>query len=130
MASYDSPGYVDRTPAGPVSQHTGAPGSGPQAFPDAAAAPSRGTIGDSALVIPSGASTVNGDRVQVSPLDTLSGPQADLYSGADVNTLSSITGDMAGHSGAGAGTVQGAGNPNAAPIGSLAAQIQAARRRS
>ena len=27
MASYDSPGFQDRTPAGPVNQSTGAPGS-------------------------------------------------------------------------------------------------------
>jgi hypothetical protein len=134
MASYDSAGHRDPLPGLPDFQShdsgLSAPGASPQAFPDASATPERGTVADSAFVVPAGASTANGDRVTVGPLDTLSGPQADLYAGADANPLSGLPGDWVGHSGAGRGRVGGPGNPNAVSVPSLATQAENARRHS
>jgi hypothetical protein len=110
---------------------TGAPGSQATGLPDASALPdTAGTHGDSAFITPVLDSIVSGDRVTVGPLDTLVGGQADLYGGTDPNLLSSVPGVQAGNTGAGVGSVQGAGNPNAVPIGDLSSQINAARRPS
>jgi hypothetical protein len=109
MASYDSPGYGDRTPAGPVAQTTGVTGSQPTQVPDASAEPGRGTVGSSALVVPVSGSVINGDRVEVGPMDTLVGHQADVYSGADADPLSGLAGNLLGTTGLGRGKVLGGG---------------------
>jgi len=130
MASYDSPGFTDMTPAGPVNQHTGAPGSGPTVYPSADSIPdslAAGTVGSTAVVTPFSGSLVNADVVHVGAADTLSGPQADQYSGSDPDGFLGLTGDQAGHSGAGTGHVSSPGNPNAIPVGDLASQVSAAR---
>lgn len=63
MGSYDSPGYGDRTPAGMVTESTGYGGSQATDVPTATTSyPSAGTTMNSAFVVPSGGSTVNGDR--------------------------------------------------------------------
>jgi hypothetical protein len=128
MGSYDSPGFQDTTPAGPVNEHTGAPGSQPTGFIDASAYTDvAGTHGSSAFVSPGFDSIALGSRVTVSPVDVLVPSQADLYAGGDANPLSAVPGDLAGQSGAGAGRVRGGGNPNAEPAGSLADQIASAQ---
>jgi hypothetical protein len=111
MGGYDSPGYGDRTPAGAVHEDTGFEGSRPDDVPTAAAAyDTTGTTMASAFVVPSGASTISGDRTPVGPLDTLVGLQADLYVGSDENVLSGgVSGDAVGFTGLGRGHVYGPG---------------------
>lgn len=105
MGSYDNPGYSDRTPAGSVNESTGLGGSQATQVPTATTSyPSMGTTVNSAFVVPSGASTVNGDRVPAGPLDTLVGLQADLYTGPDPNELTAgLSGDAVGSTGIGHG---------------------------
>jgi hypothetical protein len=112
VGSYDSPGFIDRTPAGRVLEHTGAGGSQPSGVPDTSAEPGTGTIGFSALIVPVGASTLSGDRVQVGVADTNVGRQQDLYSGSDGDLIAGIPGDYLGHTGAGKGHVTGPAHPN------------------
>jgi hypothetical protein len=113
MGSYDSPSWTDRTPAGVVAQTTGLGGSQPTEVPDASAEPGRGTIGNSALVVPVSGSVINGDRVTVGPLDTLVGHQADVYSGSDGDPISGLPGDYLGQTGIGKGHVLGGGGQRA-----------------
>lgn len=113
MASYDSPGFQDRTPAGPVPRMTGASGSSPGPYPATDSVPdslSGGTIGNQAVVVPSGASVVNADRVTVGPSDTLVGAEAYAY-GPDRDPLTGIGADL-GQTGAGMGSTM-AMHPNA-----------------
>jgi hypothetical protein len=104
MASYDQPGFQDRTPAGPVVQSTGAPGSpsaGAVPDTDSAAGVEGGTIGSSAVVTPPGGSLVNADRVEVSPADVLVSSQALSY-GPARDPLTGVGAEL-GQTGAGAG---------------------------
>jgi hypothetical protein len=132
MASYDSSGFQDMTPAGPVIEFTGAAGSPTLgALPDtdsAGAAAELGTIGSSAFVVPNFGSLVNGVRVNISPSDSLVSSQAGVY-GAAADPLTGIGSEL-GSSGAGEGAVAGPRHPNAQSVGSLASQIEAARRPS
>lgn len=109
MSNYDSPGYMDRTPAGAVVENTGLAGSQATEVPTTTTTyPTMGTTADSAFVVPSGGSTVNGDRVPVGPLDTLVGLQADQYTGSDPDVLNGgVPGDFMGQSGIGKGHVLG-----------------------
>ena len=105
MASYDSPGWVDRTPGGPVVQGTGAPGSAPGPFPATDSVPgslAAGTSPTSAVVTPYAGSLVNADRVPVGPRDTLAGSQADQY-GPSPDPLTGIGAEL-GQTGAGMGS--------------------------
>jgi hypothetical protein len=114
MASYDSPGFVDRTPAGVVVQQTGAPGSAPAANPATDPIPgslSGGTIGNHAVVVPVSGSLVNADRVTVGSSDTLVGSEAYAY-GPNQDPLTGIGADL-GQTGAGMGHVTGPAHPNA-----------------
>jgi hypothetical protein len=114
IASYDSPGFVDRTPAGVVTESTGAPGSPSAAYPATDSIPdslSGGTIDNNAVVVPSGASLVNADRVTVGPADTLVGAEASAY-GPSPDPLTGIGADL-GQTGAGMGHVRGPSHPNA-----------------
>lgn len=105
MGSYDSPGFVDRTPGGVVVESTGAPGTasvGAGGDTDAAGASLQtGTVGNSALITPYGGSLINADRVEVSPADALVGSQADSY-GPNKDPLTGIGSDL-GQAGAGMG---------------------------
>lgn len=134
MASYDQPGYVNRYPGGEAPAGTGAPGSMPTGIPDTTALPdTSGTTGNSAWVTVPGASLANGDRVTVSPLDTLVGRQADLYSGSDADPMNGNPGDGPngqGYTGAGDGNVVTPHHPSSMNVPDLASQIEAARRPS
>ena len=113
MASYDSPGFMDKTPYGPVSETTGAPGSQPGPYPATDSVPdslSAGTLGANAVVTPPGGSLVNADRVEVHPWDTLAGTQAKVYSSAQ-DPLTGI-GAALGQTGAGMGSTTSK-HPNA-----------------
>jgi hypothetical protein len=109
MSGYEMPGFQDRTPAGTVMQSTGLGGSQPGGIPDTSAEPGRGTVGNSALVVPVSGSVINGDRVEVGPMDTLVGHQADVYSGADADPLNGLPGTYLGQTGLGKGRVLGGG---------------------
>lgn len=114
MASYDSPGFQDRTPAGAVTQSTGAPGTPSPGMADtdsAGAGLQAGTIGNSALITPYGGSLVNADRVTVDPSDVLVSTQADSY-GPNRDPLTGIGADL-GQTGAGQGTVNTPPHPTA-----------------
>jgi hypothetical protein len=114
MGSYDSPGFQDRTPFGPVTQSTGAPGSTPGPFAPTDSLPDTlesGTHGNNAVVVPPGASLANADQVTVSASDTLVGQQADSY-GPNRDPLTGIGGDL-GQTGAGLGHAGQVAHPNA-----------------
>jgi hypothetical protein len=106
MASYDSPGHIDRTPAGLVTQSTVA-GGGSSATPvpltiaSEEALPPRGPV----LGGPVNLTGLSGNSVsQASPQtwgivhgnDTQVPSQADLYGGVDANPLSGVPGDAVG----------------------------------
>lgn len=114
MAGYDSPGFVSPIPGNPdyVASSTGAPGSA-SAQPDTDSVSgdlARGTVGYSAVVTVPGASLVNADRVQVSPVDASTGSQADMY-GPSPDPMIGI-GAALGETGAGMGAVRGPSHPN------------------
>jgi hypothetical protein len=92
MARYDSPGYQNLGPAGPVHQSTVAgSGSGsPQSYPvaDPASRP---------LIVALGMSLPAADLVSVGPDDTQVPRQTDLFTGTDANPLSEVSGDAVGH---------------------------------
>lgn len=114
MASYDSPGFQDRTPFGPVTQSTGAPGSSPGPYPATDSIPdslSGGTIGNQAVVVPVSASVVNADKVAVSAADTLIGSQKLAY-GPDRDLLTGLGSEL-GVTGAGLGSAGAHSHPNA-----------------
>ena len=114
MASYDSPGYTDRTPGGPVNQQGfSAPGSTLPPRPDTSAPISdrveQGTLGNNAVIAPVGASLANADIVPVGPLDTLMPPQASMYDDS-ADPLSGVVG--VGVTGAGLGNVSSPHHPS------------------
>jgi hypothetical protein len=117
MASYDSPGGVSNPMPGlqGVDRAQTAPGTpSPGAVPDtdsAGTGAEAGTHGNSAFVVPNYGSLVNGDRVDVSPADVLVSTQ-ELSYGPARDPLTGIGAEL-GDTGAGHGSVQGAGNPNA-----------------
>ena len=114
MGSYDSPGFQDKTPFGPVNEHTGAPGSSPRPYPGTDSIPdslSSGTSMTSAVVTPAGGSLVNADRVDVSPSDTLVGAEASTY-GPAKDPLTGIGAEL-GQTGAGMGHAGQVQHPNA-----------------
>lgn len=117
MASYDSPGFTDTTPAGPVNaQGYGAPGSAPQGLPDTSGPlgdrVQQGTVGNSAVVYGTYDSLATADVVTVGSRDTLIPTEADLYGGGDANPLSGMPGSAVGSTGAGVGRTM-ARHPNA-----------------
>jgi hypothetical protein len=134
MGTYDSPGgdYV-QMPGIPDRQGMmTAPGTpSPGAMPDtdsAGTGAEAGTVGNSAFVVPSGGSLINGDRVQVSPVDVLVSTQAVSY-GPQEDPLSGIGAEL-GQTGAGGGTVVTSQHPNAIPLAGFGRQVQAAREHS
>jgi hypothetical protein len=119
MARYDSPGYQNQLPGfapRPAHDYLTAPGSPPMAAgaPDAAQTVPHPGPGQ-AWIVPSGASTVNGDMVTVGVLDTEVSAQAALYSGPEADPWSGLPGELFGHTGAGTGSVAGPHHPNARP---------------
>jgi hypothetical protein len=115
MAGYDSPGWVDRTPGGPVNTQafTGA-GSSPPEPPDTSGAlgdrVQRGTVGNSAVISVPGASLANADIVTVGPRDTLIPSEAQSYGGGP-DPLTGIGAEL-GQTGAGAGSAGHFAHPN------------------
>lgn len=112
MARYDSPGFMDQTPGGPVGQQGfTSPGTAP---PSEGASTSAGypppTDAATATVTIPGASTVNADRIPVSPLDTLVPAEADSY-GRSPDPLTGIGREL-GETGAGQGAPRGPHHPN------------------
>jgi hypothetical protein len=136
MARYDSPGFTDVIPGGVVNESTGAPGS-PGApgvpVPPPGAVYAAGTEGPAAALLPEGTVMVSnwagGPSVTAEwgRDDTQVPAQTDLYAGQDANALSGQAGGAVGQTGAGTGAWHPS-NPNAVPVGSLADQLQAARR--
>jgi hypothetical protein len=107
--------------------HTGAPGT-----PGITAAESAGPVVGTPVVSDGWASAqvpANLPTVEVLAGDS-SGMSSDAPVPAGGDPLTGLGLDAIASTGAGSGSVQGAGNPNAQPVGSLAAQIQAARRTS
>lgn len=111
MSNYDSPAYMDKTPAGVVNESTGLSGSDPGPYPPTDSIPdslSSGTSMTSAVVTPASSSLVNADRVDVGPLDTLAGTQAKVY-GASPDPLTGLGAELGQTGIGGAHTHYGSG---------------------
>jgi hypothetical protein len=111
VASYDSPGFVDKIPGGTVTESTGAPGSSVSSTDTDSTTPAQeaGTIGNSAMVSPYASSLVNATRVEVDPVDVLLTGQADVYDDHP-DRLTGVTG--IGTTGAGLGSASHNPHPN------------------
>jgi hypothetical protein len=113
MASYDSPGFHNLMPGIPDRDSAmSAPGSVVPERPDTSGPLGdrlqAGTLGDSAVITPVGASLANADVVTVGPRDTLIPSEAQMYDD-HADLLTGVTG--LGQTGAGQGFAY-SHNPN------------------